>query len=323
MERTNKTEPTTGTINDDLDRIEILVGRIGFNTLEQTRALLPALDTVYRHIQEVENSETRARLEVRFESLLKFLRGDARRFFKDFGGIDVYRAERARENPPADHSWWYLDEFLAAKRKAALRRSLITVGIIAAVLLFLSLFYNTFLAPDPNFLAAYEHEQLSRDSFYLGNPEQALQEAETGLSFAPDDPSLWILKAVALELLGRDADSAQAFAKAEQHEPDREIYLLTRAEVYISAGVYEKAMADTQEILRTNPDAASAYLAQGMVYEGTRKYADAIDAYNKTTEVANRIGQPETAALARTRYALLMQTLSGQSLETPEATNIP
>jgi tetratricopeptide (TPR) repeat protein len=134
---------------------------------------------------------------------------------------------------------------------------------------------------------------------------------------------LWILKAVALEKLGRNSEAAPAYAKAEQLEPDRETYLLARVDVYIAAGIYDKALADTQEVLRINPDAAQAYLAQGMIYEGTKQYADAIDAYNKATEVANKAGEAETAALARTRYAMLMQTMSGQSLDTPEETSTP
>jgi tetratricopeptide (TPR) repeat protein len=323
MERTSKTEPTTGTISNDLDRIEILVGRVGYNTPEQTRSLPPALDSAYLRIQELENGESRARVEVRFESLLTILRSEARRFIKDFGGMATYLAERARENPPASHSWWYLDEYLASKRKAALRRLLMTVGILAAVLVVLALIYNRFLAPDPKFLAAYEHQQLARDYFYQGNPQQALQEAETALTYTPDDSSLWILKAVALEKLGRDSEAAQAYAKAEQLEPDREQFLLARVDVYISAGMYDQAMADTQEVLKINPDSAQAFLAQGMIYEGTKQYSDAIDAYNKATEVANKINQPETAALARTRYAMLLQMMSGQSLQTPEDTVTP
>lgn len=299
-----------GTIGDDLDRIEIKVGKIGMNSTEQSRALLSELDSVYEKMNSLPD-ESRKTLIAQFDAVVTRLRKDASLFLRDLGGAGVLAEARAKLNPESERVWWYLDQYLVDKRRKSLRRTAITAGILAAALVVLGILYEVFLAPDPEVAARYSYQQSAQDSLIYGKPEDALKHIDEGLGIVPGDPTLLILRGVILEKLNRQAEAEQDFSKAGAALSQEE-FLLARGQDYLLAGLSEKALVDAEETIKVNPKSVTGYLLRGQVYETTGETQKALADYETAYQIADQSKQYELAALSRTRMAMLVQSMSSQ-----------
>lgn len=301
-----------GTISDDLDKIEILVGKIGFNTREQTLQVLYSLDVVSAKMSRLENGQSLKTARAQYEGILAKLDKEASGFLRDLGGVQVLRQTRSQVNPPKDHSWWYLDVSLAQRRNSSIKRLLITAGAILVLLVVLGFVYQTFLAPAPEVAERYSREQAAGDALIAGDLEKALKEAEAGLLLAPQDAGLLILKGVILDGLGKSGDAQVAFEAAQKVLPNQEEFLITRGQHYSMSNQLDKALSDATDVLRLNPESAQAYLLIGQVYEIQKDYQKALDAYDQAYTISDKQKQYEMAALARMRMAMLMQVMNVQ-----------
>ncbi len=100
-----------------------------------------------RHLQE-EGVNVQAEV-TRFTSLQDRLRAKASLFLKELGGAKALRQIRERQRPPREHTWWYLDEWLARQRRARLRRvTFISLGVIL-ILGLVYVFIQSRLPKDP------------------------------------------------------------------------------------------------------------------------------------------------------------------------------
>jgi tetratricopeptide (TPR) repeat protein len=306
-----------GTIGDDLDRIEVRVNKLSLNSPDQSLSVLYDLDCVYEKIQSVSLETSKKALNTQLDGILAKLHQEAGLFIRDLGGLHVLVEARDKENPPLEHTWWYLDQFLANRRKAAVRRITINGGIIVLVLVLLATLYQVFLAPDPQVVARYSLEQEARDQLLGGNLEQALKDINAGLENFPSDATLLILKGVVLDGLGRQEEAQQIFSLV-QESTQPETFYLSRGHDYLMANQVEKSLADSQAVLKINPQSAQAFLLTGQAYESLKQYDEAIKAYDDAYQAADRAKQYELAAMARTHTAMLMQQLSSQ-IEPPWA----
>ncbi len=301
------------TIHDELDRLEVPAGKIGLNTAAQSFRLLHGLDAAYERIQQIDpNSPSRKIAEAQFDGIVLRMRKEAGRFIRDLGGAQALQQARAEAKASKDHWWWYLDEWVIEKRRAAVKRSLVITGIVVVALAALVLVYQKFLAPDPKTTASYGYEQTASDMMINGDYNGAMKEVENGLQVDPKDPSLLTMKGVLLDRLGQIGQSAPIFSEAEQSFGAQDTFLVTRGQDYLMVQLPDKALADAQAAVKANPQSANAYLLLGQVYEVQKKYQDSLDAYNKGYDAADKSNQPQLAALARMRIAMLMQSMNEQ-----------
>jgi tetratricopeptide (TPR) repeat protein len=273
-------------------------------------------------MQAIESEASRRVIEAQFEGITARLRKEAPQFLRDLGGQQALLKAREAAQPPQDHWWWYLDAYLAEKRKAALKRTLVLGSAVTIVLLILAVVYQVFLAPDPEVAARYQHEQGARDALMYGDYADALEEVDAGLRVAPQDPTLLILKGVILEALGRIDEAEHNYEQAEQLVPNPEELLIIRGQAYVMNNLPEKALADALEAIRTNPQSPQAYLLLGQAHEMLYHYAEALKAYDQAYTSAEGSNQLELAALARTRTAMLMQSMNVQ-MATPAPSLTP
>jgi len=88
------------------------------------------------------------------ETVSAELRRKAATFLREIGGATRLRDARNARQPDPAQWWWFLDQWLADRRRSQLRR-LLQWGVVAALLLALLYFvYQRFLAPDPAMVAA-------------------------------------------------------------------------------------------------------------------------------------------------------------------------
>lgn len=308
-------EPKFGAIGEELDRLDVLTGKIGQLNHEQALGLLHSLDTVYVRIEQLEaSSQSRKLSETQFEGIIAKLNAESSKFLRDLGGAHVLQEARAKKTPPDTNEWWFLDERLFEKRRAAMKRSLITAGVVVAVLAILAVVYQNFLAPDPTISAIYGYEQNAQDLMMNGDLEKALDQVNKGLQLDPADYSLLILRGVISESLGKNEEAAQDFALAQKSVASQEIFYLTRGQSYLFTNQVDKALVDADEASRLSPGSAQAKLLAGQVYETQMLYSEALDAYNLAFEYAEKAQQTEVAAVTRMRIAMLMQTMNAQIL---------
>lgn len=312
------------TISDALDQLDIPASKIGLITAEEAVELLKGLDSVYARMLELEQgSQSRKTAEAQFDEIVAKLRKEARQFIRDLGGLQVLQQARAEVNPTADRPWWYLDKWLEEKRRAALKRSMVTVGIVAVILIILAVLYNRFLAPDPQESARYGYQQSATDRMINDDFEGALQEIELGLKISPRDPELLVLKGVVQEQLGQTAQAVESFRVAEEGFDHQEGFLLARAQAYLMSSQPEKVLVDVQAVIDLNPQSASAYLLRGQAHEAQQKYSEAMDDYNLAFKAADATGQTELAAMSRIYIAMLTQTMSSQIQAEPLSAPTP
>jgi tetratricopeptide (TPR) repeat protein len=300
-----------GTISDELDRIEIKVGKIGLNTAAQSITLLSELDSAYEKINALPDGETKRALTTQFDAIFAKLQKEASAFIRDAGGMNKIIEARKQVNPPEAHPWWYFDHFLYEKRTALLRRVVITGGVVIIILVVLGVLYNRFLAPDPLVAARYSYEESTRDKIMVGNLADALVDVEKGLAIDPKDPTLLVLKGVILDGLNRGTEAQSSFSKASESLSKEDFFLL-RGQAYIMANQTQKAMIDSKEAIKNNPDSVQGYLLLGQVNETIGQSKTALDNYNQAYEIADKLKQYELAAMARTRMAMLMQSMNAQ-----------
>ncbi len=314
----------SGTIGDELDRLEVWAGKIGMNSREQAYALLRGLDNAYRGMQAIENEQSRKVAEAQFNGIIAKMQHEAGLMLRDLGGRASIIEERNRVQPSAEQSWWFLDEYLDGVRKRALRRLLLTGGIIVAALAILAVVYQLFLAPDPEVAARYGRMQAAQDALMEGDFEQGLADVEQGLAVAPGDPELLTLKGVLQQMLGRADEAKATYAEAAGQFERAEDFYVTRGQMYVMASQPELALADSQEAIRRNADLAQAYLLAGQANEMLGMFQAALDDYDRAYTTAEATENLQLAAMARMRTAMLMQMMGSQSLPTlPVATEAP
>ncbi len=300
------------TISDVLDRLDIPASKIGLITSEQAFELLHGLDEVFLRMQELEpGSSSRKVADAQLGDIVAKLHKEPMRFVRDLGGFQALRHARSEVNPPADHGWWYLDEFLAKRRQAAFRRLLTTGGALVILFIILAVLYNRFLAPDPKESALYGAQQNASSRLINGDYQGAMQQVDQGLQIAPQDPDLLVLKGVIQNLLGQKDQAEVSFAAAEKGFTSREDFLLARGQLYLEAKQLDKSLADAQSAVLAAPQSASAYLLRGQVYEEQQKYQEAMADYNQAFTAADKADQSDLAAIARVHIGMLTQMLNG------------
>jgi tetratricopeptide (TPR) repeat protein len=297
------------TIGDGIDRIEVIVGKIGLNSADQALSLLTEFDTASERIKALDDGDTKKALTTQIDSALAKLRKNAGPFLRDIGGAHVLKEAREAVQPSEDRTWWYLDEYLASNRKASIRRVAITGGVIILALVVLGVLYQAFLAPDPVVAERYSREQSAQEALIMGDLPDALTEVDAGLKVAPADPTLLVLRGVILEASGRQAEAQADFLAAADQVKEEEFYLL-RAQAYIFANLPDKAFADAQQAIQLNPDSIQAYLYRGQAQESMLEYTSAMKDYEKAFSIADETGQGALAAMTRMRIAMLTQLMT-------------
>jgi len=174
--------------------------------------------------------------------------------------------------------------------------------------------FQEILKTDPAYAAAYEG--LGRVSFHLGDLEgaeshflkslslhagswqthnylgivydrqnrldEAIEKFKKAISMKPNEPLLYNNLGMSLLRRGENSQAARAFQEALQvGEPHPKIYN-NLALALCKLGKYTEAL----EVLKRSGDEASAYYHLGCIYLASKKYREAIDAFDRTIELS-------------------------------------
>jgi cytochrome c-type biogenesis protein CcmH/NrfG len=300
-------------VSESLDQLEVDVTKLGQGFGVKAEEILYGLDAIRARLDELETQGRTAKSEeAQFEFVANTLKNNSRAFLKEIGGTKAMIVLRSKSQPDRKAWWWFLDEIRSNELKATLKRRLIWLGGIIAVLVILYLGYQRFLAPSPATQAALTYENEIENSLISGDLTGALNQANQGLAIAPEDVTLLILKGITQIKLGQTADGTQTLAQAEKLIGNQESYLLQRALIYIRSGDFKSALSDAQAVIAINPQSAEGYFYEGMAYQNQNESQNAYNAFDTAQKLADSQGKTALVATIRLDMGLLLQSMGAQ-----------
>ena len=154
----------SGGLSTLLDQLESMLGKLGLGFTQNNIQILTLMDTIAVQLELLRQQEAAiAGEESQYENACRALQHQAGGFLRAVGGVSVLRSERSRHNPPADAWWWFLDDYVAQKRKSALTRGALILGAVALVVVIFVFVYQRFLAPGPEVLIPYQASNQATD----------------------------------------------------------------------------------------------------------------------------------------------------------------
>jgi tetratricopeptide (TPR) repeat protein len=213
---------------------------------------------------------------------------------------------RVAEEPTSDRWWWFLDEKVRSRRQQSLRQALVGGGIVLAILVIAGLLYQRFLAPDPLTRQAFQLDQRAERAIQEGDLETALVEYEALHELTPDAPEVILRLGALYEILGRDKDADQAYARARELLNNQESFFTERGMIYLELNQLESALADAKAALTQNPESTLGYLLIGSVYEAQGQIPEAMDALQQAADLALAQENDTLYALIKFRLGVLM-----------------
>ena len=277
-------------------------------TADEARDFMSALHHAHRSLESLEAGYSdldlraeRARLETLDERLLK----DARRMIRLLGGLQAFQAYRSQFDAQPVDRWWRLDLQVAAERKRWMQRISVLAAVLAAVAIAAYLARDILFPPNP-VGDAVNAAAIQMDA---GNWPGALAAIDAGLEQVPTSTELLIWKGTLLELAGEPEEAERYFERARQAAGGLAEYYLTRGQAYIRAGAFERVIANSDELLQLDPNSAEAYFLRATGYEAMGNRIEAMLDLDKSAALAQDSGNDALYAMARYRYAILMQAM--------------
>jgi tetratricopeptide (TPR) repeat protein len=300
---------TADNLRSDIRQAELFVANIHSNTpAEDLLDFFRQLDALSDGYAQLAQRQVDLRAEgSRMETVHGILEDKGRivvRALDSLGGLSALRAKR---DPPTSHHWWYLDQRIAQRKAAKLRRLAWGSTIGAIVLAILIVLYVLFLRPDEATRQRIQYTFDGDASIQAGEYAAALQSYQMALEIAPDDPEINLMVGVLHEALEQPDQANSAYTKAEEMYGSRAIMLSMRAQKYNLLGWYEKAEADSLGAIELDDQYPLAYCALGSAYEGQDKIPQAIVTLQACADMAREQEQNELYVIATTRLAYLMQ----------------
>ena len=113
-----------------------------------------------------------------------------------------------------------------------------------------------------------------------------------------------------------DPAAADVFAQARGITGDR-AFLLERAQVDLSLGNNNRAIADMTASIKIDPDAPEPYFLRASAFESERDVDRAMADLNQAADLAQKQGNDTLYATARVRLGTLMQSAAQRNSATP------
>jgi tetratricopeptide (TPR) repeat protein len=138
--------------------------------------------------------------------------------------------------------------------------------------------------------------------FRMGLLDDSIASWQTGLRFAPGDPSLLNNLSVAFIQKGRYDDAEATVRQALAVDPNMPHLLNTLGEILMTKGNYEEALKSFLAAIDRQPDTAARYWNAAMAFEKVGRY-------DKAYEYANQYGVMEADAGGQQRAQMYIDRL--------------
>lgn len=301
-----------------LDEAEKLVVKPDAATVE---TLLATLDQIELELGALaENGGDLRPEQVRWENLLRRLESNPNLIARpaaQAGGMERMRAA----HPPAAGFWWRADALQSARVRRSIRRTAITVALVAAALLIIPWLVNRIFPPDPVAVAVLQATSSAERMVETQDWPNAAAVIDQALVDLPQSPELLIWGVVLAEQMQDALKAADLTTRVQSlftDDPTRFYIMLGMTRLRV--GDVEGAMAAGEQAAAINPEDPQAYFIMGNAASQAGDVTAALDFYEKTFTLAEK-DNPELAVNARVLWGTLIQSSSMQF--SPEATPTP
>ena len=311
-------------LNKRLDEIENRLGRLSISEELDALEIFRELDEVKQQLDEAEKRGLTLKAEqAQWDGILATIKRDARELLQKAGGKAALQSARIQRSARPDHWWWYLDEYLAEERRKKLHRTLRLVVVLGVIFALAVIIYQKFFAPDPKVIAEVTAKQNAEQALMEKDLPTALMEVEEGLKQSPESMDLLMLKAGILEVQGKTDEAKAIFSELEKRVNNPEAYALSTAQTYMLLDQFDEAIEVLNKFISQKPDSAKGYLLLGQAYELKGDQLQALQTYEKASEVGERVNDPTTVAQARIKMGMLMQIMGLPTVAQPVPTSTP
>ena len=245
----------------------------------------------------------------RFYTIKEKIEHNAKKIIAVFGNTKEYQSYRETTIGKIEPVWWRLDQVIASDQKKKTNHFFLVTTVLLLVGIALYVAYKEFLAPDPTYVAMYEHQTKMNELLDSGLYEEALREAEVCIDLMPDMPELVIAKGALLEEIG-DADSSEIYYNIALLRMNAYDFYSERSIFYLRMNNLDKLNQDAEFLMKFYPDMANGYYFQALRFENAGEKSLAIEMYESAFEKAEANGDFEQAAMIKIRLATLMQQIS-------------
>lgn len=316
---------TSNSLGTLLDQIENLQGKIGLGYGRGVVEILSLMDRAKERVVQAQKQGLEIPSEqAQFSLIVENFRNQSGVFLREIGGVRTLEPIRQEARPLEENWWWWPERIVAQRRAVSAKAFLRTGAIIVAVLAVVVIAYQLFFKPDPSVIAAQRAIQGVQQVAAEGDLQKAIPLLDEGLSAAPNDAELLVLKGCVLSMIpGKEADAQVVFSQAEKLIANREIYLLQRAQSFYGLNNVEAAFRDAQQAVDLNPNSAKGYLILGQMLESQKEMDKAYAAYEKASNLATAQDDSFIAAQSRIKMGMVMQLMGVNSLNSFEITPTP
>jgi hypothetical protein len=296
-----------GGLSSLLDQLEGLIGKFGVGFHQDNLQILTLMDAIAEKFKQLhQQGAIITGEENQYENACRALQRQAGTFIRAVGGVSALRSERSHRNPPADAWWWYLDDYVAQKRRSMFLRTALILGVIGLLVVVFGIVYQKYLAPGPEVTIPYQAYIQATDLLARGNVDEALIAVQKGLDVVPNKPDLLIIRGVILTLQGHDQAAVESFDQVRAKVGDEAFYL-ARAQVYVFSRSVDLVKQDARAALAINPKSAVAYLMFGTGQELEGDGYGAYESYTRASDLAEASGDSTLVSTIRVRLGMLMQ----------------
>ena len=145
--------------------------------------------------------------------------------------------------------------------------------------------FTKVIALDPNYIEAYSNRGTIHAIY--GDYAQAVADYDKAILLAPQEIDLYYNRGLAYKNM-QDNDLAIAdFSHVLTLKPDHADAFFQRGYVHMKKGENRQAISDLDKCLAVNPRDAGAWYNKAKIHDGTKQYADALQAYKKFVNLAS------------------------------------
>ena len=307
-------------LRDALDQVERLVVSPSPDSVETLLTLLDKCSLMFQDLTQM-GMDLRSE-EGRWEGIRSRLETKSSEIVTAANQVGGFKMLRAK-NPPAEESWWQLDQFVSQRRREAtiktVRFLVTTVGVLA--LLYFGI--QTFFPPNPDAVFVLETEAAIETALTAEELDVAATTALDAAMTLPTEPELWVWSAVLSEQVGDEKQAAGSLEMAKELLADRPTALwIEMGNKRLQLGNFDGAEAAANEALALDENSAQATFLLGGIAEMRGDNRTAIEYFEKTFDLAQDT-ETELAVIARVRMGNLLQSLDPFDGETAPADGTP
>lgn len=274
--------------------------------------LLRRLEAVAEGLRTLEAEGIDLRPErTRWESLCTQVQRGAERLVRHAQeGSKALQEVRQELQPPEEHWWWRLDLLAAEQRRRRAARTARAVGIALLVLALLGGAAYLFLRPDPLTAQKLRLYAAAERAIQEGRWEEGIARYQEATAVDPQDPEPWLRLGWAQERIGDEEGARASFQEAASRFADPFAYELALARLYVEAGDFARAMPHALRATELNPESPHAFYVLASAYEGSGRFAEALQALETCEKLAEAQGDMELVAMSRVRVGTLLQRMA-------------